>query len=77
MYFLTCAFILPVVLNNLIYSKSSKHCANSADFEKQTATFFVPSVSFSTQLKDCKVVVEDISFSCRAAKLQMLDLSSG
>ena len=31
-------------------------------------------MSFSTQLKDCKVVLEDISFSCGAAKLQMLDL---
>ena len=32
-------------------------------------------MSISTQLKDCKVVLEDISFSCGAAKLQMLDLS--
>ena len=75
MDFLTCAFILPIVLNNLINSKSSKHCGNSTDLQKQTATPFVPSVPFSTQLKDCKVVLEDISFSCGAAKLQMLDLS--
>ena len=32
-------------------------------------------MSISTHLKDCKVVLEDISFSCGAAKLQMLDLS--
>ena len=32
-------------------------------------------MSISTQLKDCKVVLEDISFSSGAAKLQMLDLS--
>ena len=72
---LTCAFILPIVLNNLINSKSSKHCGNSTDLQKQTATPFVRSMPFSTQLKDCKVVLEDISFSCGAAKLQVLDLS--
>ena len=48
---------------------------NSTDLQKQTAPPFVPSIPFSTQLKDCKVVLEDISFSCGAAKLQMLDLS--
>ena len=32
-------------------------------------------MSISTHLKDCKVVLEDISFSCGTAKLQMLDLS--
>ena len=52
-----------------------KHCGNSTDLQKQTVTLFVLSVPFSTQLKDCKVVLEDISFSCGAAKLQMLDLS--
>ena len=75
MDFLTCAFILTIVLNNLINYKLSKHCGNSTDSQKQTATPFVPSISFSTQLKDCKVVLEDISFSCGAAKLQMLDRS--
>ena len=75
MDFLTFAFILPVVTNNLMYSKSSKHCRNSTDFEKQTATPFLPSVSISTQLNDFRIVLEDISFSCGAAKLQMLDLS--
>ena len=75
MDFLTCAFILPIVMNNLSYCKLSKQCGNSTDFKKQTATPFVPSVSISTQLKDCRVVLEDISFSCGAAKLQMLDPS--
>ena len=75
MDFLTCAFILPIVLSNLINCKSSKHCGNSTDLQKQTATPFVSGMSFSTQLKDCEVVLEDISFSCDAAKLQMLDLS--
>ena len=32
-------------------------------------------MSIPTHLKDCKVVLEDISFSCSAAKVQMLDLS--
>ena len=65
----------PVVLNNLTNSKSLKHCGNSTDLQKQKATPFVPSVSISTHLKDCKVVLEDTSFSCGAAKLQMLDVS--
>ena len=50
---LTCAFILPVVMNNLIYSKSTKHCGSLENFEKETATLFVPSMSISTQLKGC------------------------
>ena len=43
----------------------------------EITTPFVPSVLISTQLKDCscRVVLEDISFSCGAAMLQMLDLS--
>ena len=32
-------------------------------------------MSISTHLKDCKVDLEDVSFSCGAAKLQMLDMS--
>ena len=32
-------------------------------------------MSILTQVKDCKVVLEDISFSCSAGKLQMLVLS--
>ena len=75
MDFLTCAFILPIVMNNLSYCKLSKQCGNSTDFKKQAAAPFVPSVSISTQLKDCRVVLEDISFSRGAAKLQMLDPS--
>ena len=52
-----------------------KHCGKSTDLRKQTASPFVLSVSISTHLNDCKVVPEDISFSCGAAKLHMLDLS--
>ena len=73
--FLACSFILPIILNNSINSKSSKHFGNSTDFEKETATHFVPSLAFSIQLKECKVVLEDISFSCGVVNLQMLDLS--
>ena len=72
---LTCAFILPIVLNDLVNSKSLKHCGNSTDFQKETSIPFFPSVSFSTQLKDWKVVLGDISFSCGTAKFQILDLS--
>ena len=79
MDFLTCPFILTIVLNNLIYSKWPKHCGNSTDFEKQTATPFVSSssMSSSSQLKGCRGVLKDIYifFSCGAAKLQILDLS--
>ena len=52
-----------------------KHCGNSTDLQKQTATTFVPGVSISAHLRDCGVVLGDISFSCGAAGLQMLDLS--
>ena len=75
--FPTCPFIQPIVLNNLTNSESLKHCGNSTDLQTQTATTFVPSMSISTHVKDCKVVFEDISFSCGAAKLQMLDSESG
>ena len=34
-------------------------------------------MSISAHLKDCKVVLENIYFSCGAAALQMLDLSQG
>ena len=38
------------------------------------ATPFFPSMSFSSQLKDCKVVLKEIFFSCGAEKLKMLNL---
>ena len=52
-----------------------KHCQNSNYLQKKTATPFIPSVSISAQLKDCKAVLEDIRFSCGAAKLRMLERS--
>ena len=60
---------------HLYNSKSSKHCGNLTDLQKQTATPFVPSMSISTHPNNCKVVLEDISFPPGAAKFQMLDLN--
>lgn len=67
-------YITYIALKNLINCKSSEHCDNSTDFKKQAATPFISSLSILTQLKDCMVVLEDISFSCGASKLQILDL---
>ena len=46
---------------------------NSNDLKNPTALPIVPSASVPTQVRDCKVVLEYISLSCDAAKLQMLD----
>ena len=67
-------YITCIALKNLVNCESSEHCDNSTDFKKQAATPFIPNLSISTQLKDCMVVLEDISFSCGALKLQILDL---
>ena len=64
-------------MNNLTNSRSSNHCGNSTDLQKQAATPFVPSVSISAHLKDYRVVIEDISFSCGAAKLPDVGSESG
>ena len=53
MDFSTCAFILPIAVNNLMKSKISKHCGNLTDSQKPSATLFIPCVSISTQLKKC------------------------
>ena len=75
MDFLTCTFIKPIVLSNVTNSKSLKHCGNSTDLQKQTATPFIFTVSISTQMEDCKIVLKYISLSCGAVKLHILDLS--
>ena len=46
------------------------HCENSNNLINPTATA-IPSVSIPTHVKSCKVVLEDISLPCGAAKLQM------
>ena len=70
----TCALTKHIVLNNIKKSKSLKHCENSNDLKNQTVTTIIPSVSIPTQVTNCKVVLEDISLSGGAAKLQMLYL---
>ena len=71
---LTCALTKHIILNNINKSKSSNHCENSNDLINPTATPIISSLSIPTQVRDCKVVLEDISFSCGASKLQMLNL---
>ena len=70
---LTCALLKHIVLNNINKSNLSKHCENSNDLKNSTAAPITPSTSILTQVRDCKVVLEGISLSCGAAKLQMLD----
>ena len=70
---LTIALLKHIVLNNINKSNLLKHCENSNDLKTSTAAPIVPSTSILTQLRDCKVVLEDISLFCCAAKLQILD----
>ena len=70
----TCALIKHIILNNVNKSKSLNHCENSNDPINPTASPIIPSVSIATQVRDCKVVLEDISLSCGAGKLKMLDV---
>ena len=67
---LTCAILKHIVLNNINKSNLSKHCENSNDLKTSTAAFIAPSTPILTQIRDCKVVCEDIFLSCGAAKLQ-------
>ena len=54
---------------------SLKHCKNSSDLKNPTATPIIPSqCPFQLRFRDSKVVHEDISLSCGAAKLQIPDL---
>ena len=52
-------------------------CKNSNDLKTPTAAPIVRSVSIPTQVRDCKEVLEEISLSCGAAKLKMLDPIQG
>ena len=70
---LTCVFLKNKFLNNINKSKSSKHCENLNDLKNPTAAPIVPSVPIPTQVRDCKVLLENNSLSCGGAKLQMLD----
>ena len=71
---LTCAITKHIILNNINKSKSLNHCEISNDLINPTAISIISSVSIPAQVRDCNVVLEDISLICGAAKLQMLDL---
>ena len=70
---MTGASLKHIVLNNINKSNLSKRCENSNDLKDSTVAPIVSSVPILTQVRDCKAVLEDISLSCGAAKLQMLD----
>ena len=74
MNILTCALMKHIILNHINKSNSSSHCEISNDLINPTATAIISSVPIPTQVRDCKVVLEDISLSCVATKLRMLDL---
>ena len=66
-------FFLIIVLNNIHQNKSSKSCGNFQDSLNLTATNASSSTESINQIKNCKVVLEDIAVSCGAVKLQVLD----
>ena len=69
---MTCAFIINIILNRHLDNKSSKLCG---DLSKSISTSSKSVVSTVTHVKDCKVVLEDISSSHDAVKLDMLNIS--
>ena len=71
-FFVTCAFIITIILNPHLNNKPSKLCG---DLNKSISTFSKSVVSTATHVKDCKVVLEDISSSRDAVKLKMLNTS--
>ena len=71
-FFVTCAFIISTILNPHLNHKPLKLCG---DLNKSIPTFSKSVVSTATHVKDCKVVLEDISSSRDAVKLKMLNTS--
>ena len=67
-FFVTCAFIKAIILYPHLNNISSKLCGN---LNKSISTF-KSNVFTAALVKDCKVVLEDIS-SCDAVKLKMLN----
>ena len=70
-FFVTCAFIITIILYPHLNNISSKLCG---DLNKSISTSSKSNVSTAALVKDCKVVLEDIS-SCDAVKLKMLNTS--
>ena len=70
---MTSALLKHLVLNNINKSKLLKHCENSNNLKNSTLAPIIPTTSILTQVRDYKVVLEDISLSSGAAKLHVLD----
>ena len=70
-FFVTCVFIITIILYPHLNNISSKPCG---DLSKSISTSSKSSVSTDALVKDCKVVLEDIT-SCDAVKLKMLNAS--
>ena len=72
-FFVTCAFIITIILYPHLNNISSKLCGD-LNLNKSISTSSKSNVSTAALVKDCKVVLEDIS-SCDAVKLKMLNTS--
>ena len=70
-FFVTFVFIITIILYPHLNNISSKLCG---DLNKSISTSSKSNVSTAALVKDCKVVLEDIS-SCDAVKLKMLNTS--
>ena len=68
-FFVSCAFIITIILYPHVKDISSKLCG---DLNKSISTSSKSTVSTAALVKDCKVALEDIS-SCDPVKLKMLN----
>ena len=71
-FFVTCACTITIILHPHHKNKSSKLCG---DLNKPISTSSQSVLSTAVHVKDCKVVLEDISSSRDAVKLKMLNTS--
>ena len=71
-FFVTCASTITIILRPHLNNKSSKLCG---DLNKSMSTPSKSVLSTAVHVKDCKVVLEDISSSRDAVKLKMLNTS--
>ena len=70
-FFVTCAFIITIILYPHLQNISLKLCG---DLNKWISTSSKSTVSTAAPVKDCKVVLEDVS-SCDVVKIKMLNTS--
>ena len=71
-FFVTCAFIITIIANPHLNNISSKLCG---DLSKSISTSSKSTVSTAALVKDCNVVLENISSFCDVVKLKMLKTS--